>query len=48
MQKRINFSDATVVSIKGSDYRINFWNMSKDDAISIMNNYNLNPKRGLL
>ena len=36
MQKAMNFSDAVIVAIKGSDYRIYFWYMSKDDAISMM------------
>ena len=47
MQKAINFNDAAIVSVKGSDYRIHFWYMSKDDAISIMNNSNLNEKMGV-
>ena len=42
MQKVMNFSDVAVVSVKGSEYIIHFWCMSKDDAISIMNNSNLN------
>ena len=42
MQKAINYNDVAVVSVKGSDYRIHFWYMSKDDAISIMKNSNLN------
>ena len=48
MQKAVNFNDVAIVSIKGNDYRIHFWYMSKDDAISIMNNSNLNEKTGLL
>ena len=48
MQKAINFNYVAIVSIKGNDYRINFWYMSKDDAISIMNNSDLNEKTGLL
>ena len=43
MQKAINFNVA-VVSFKGSDYRIHFWYTSKNDAINIMNNSNLNEK----
>ena len=35
-------------SVKRSDYRIHFWHMSKDDAINLMKNSNLNEKRGLL
>ena len=42
MQKAINFNDVAIVSIKGSDYRIHFWYMTKDEAISIMHNSNLN------
>ena len=44
MQKAMNFNDVAIVSIKGNDYRIHFWYMSKDDAISIMNNSSLNKK----
>ena len=44
MQKAMNFNDVAVVSIKGNDNRIHFWYMSKDDAISIMNNSSLNEK----
>ena len=48
MQKAMNFNDAAIVSIKGNDYRIHFWYISKNDAINIMNNSNLNEKTGLL
>ena len=48
MQKGINSNDAAIVSIKGSDYKIHFWYMSKDDAINIIKNSNLNEKSGLL
>ena len=44
MQKARIFNDVPIVSIKGRDCKINFWNMRKDDAISIMNNSNLNKK----
>ena len=44
MKKAMNFNDVAIVSIKGSHYRNDFWYMSKDDAISIMNNSNLNEK----
>ena len=40
----MNFNDAAIVSVKGSDYRIHFWYMSTDDASSIMKNSNLNEK----
>ena len=48
MQKAINFNDDATVSSKGSDYRIHFWYMSKGDAISILNNSNLNEKSKML
>ena len=48
MQKAMSFNDAAVVYVKGSAYRIHFWYMSKDNAISIMNNSNLIDKKGVL
>ena len=48
MQKAMSFNDVAIVSIKGSNYRIYFWYMSKDDAISIMHNSNLINKKGVL
>ena len=48
LQKAMNFNDVAIVFIKGNDYRIHLWYMSKDDAISIMNNSSLNEKAGLL
>ena len=47
-QKVMNSNDVTIVFVKGSDNRIHFWHMSKDDAINITKNYNLNEKSGLL
>ena len=47
MQKAIGFNDATIVSIKGSDYRIHLWYMSKDDEINIIKKSDL-KKSGLL
>ena len=43
----MNSNDVAIVSVKGSDYRIHFWYISKDDAISIMKTSNLNEKSGL-
>ena len=40
MQKAMTFNVVAIVSIKESDYRINFWFMCKDDAISIMKKVN--------
>ena len=43
-----SFSDVAIVYVKENAYRIYFWYMSKDDAISIMNNSNLFDKKGAL
>ena len=48
MQKALNFNDGAIVSVKGSYYRIHFWQMSQGDAINIMKNSNLNEKSVLL
>ena len=48
MQKDIDFNDFVILSVKGNDYRIHFWYMSKDDAINIMKNSNLNEENWLL
>ena len=32
----MNFNDFAIVSVKGSDFRIDFCYMSKNDAINIM------------
>ena len=40
IQKAINFNDVAIVSVKGSDCRIHFWYMSKNDAANIMKNSN--------
>ena len=48
MQKAIGFTDIAIAYVKGSAYRIHFWYISKDDAISIMNNSNLIDKMGVL
>ena len=44
MQKAMSFNDVAIVSVKGSNYRIHFWYMSKYDAINVMRNSNLNEK----
>ena len=48
MQKAMNFNDIAITSVKETDYRIHCWYMSKNDAIDIMKNYDLNEKSGLL
>ena len=47
MRKAMSFNDVAIVYVKGNAYRIHFWYMSKDDAISIMNNSNLVDKNGV-
>ena len=41
----MSFND---VAIKGNDYKIHFWYMSKDDPKNIINNSRLNEKAGSL
>ena len=48
MQKAMNFNDVAIVYVKGNAYRIHFWYMSKDDAINIVKNSNLNEEMGVL
>ena len=48
MQKAISFNGVAFVYVKGSPYRIHFWYMSKDDAISIGNNSNFIDKKCVL
>ena len=48
MQKAMNFNDVDIFSVKGSNCRIHFWYMSKDDALNIIANSDLNEKSGLL
>ena len=42
MQKAMGFNDVAILSIKGNDYR------SKNDAIILMTNSNLNDMNGIL
>ena len=48
MQKAMSFNNIAIVYVNGNAYRINFWYMSKDDAINIMNGSILLDKRGVL
>ena len=48
MQKDMSLNSIAIAYVKGSAYRINFWYMSKGDAIDIMNDSNLADKRGAL
>ena len=47
-QKAMGFNDVAIVYVKENAYRIHFCYISKDDAISIMNNSNLIDKKGVL
>ena len=47
IQKAMRFNDVIIVYIKGSAYRVHFWYMSKEDAISVMNHFNLIDKKVL-
>ena len=44
IQKPMSFNNVAIVYVKESAYRIHFWYMSKDDAISIINGSNLTDK----
>ena len=48
MQKAVSFNNIAIVYVKGSAYRINFWYISKDDAINMMNNSSLIYNMGVL
>ena len=41
-------NDVAIVYVKENAYRIHFWYMSKDDAISIMSNSNSAYHKGVL
>ena len=46
--KAVGIKNLAIVYSKGNTCRIHFWYMSKDDAISIIHNSNLNDKKGKL
>ena len=48
MQRAISFKNVAILSIKGNDYRIHFCYISKNDAITLMTNSNLNDNNGVL
>ena len=47
-RKKLSFSDVGIIYVKGIAYRIHFWYMSEDDAISIMISSNLVDKKDVL
>ena len=48
MQKAVSFNNVAIVYVKGNAYRIQFWYMSKDNSINIMNNSSLIDKMVVL
>ena len=48
MQKAMSFNNIAIVYVTRSAYRIHFWYTSKDDAINIINGFNLTDKKGVL
>ena len=48
MQKALSFNGLVILFVKRSHYRIYFWYISKDEAVSILNNANLCEKSGSL
>ena len=44
----MSFNDVAIIYVKESAYKIHFWYMSKDDAISLISNSNLIDKKGVL
>ena len=47
MQKAMSFNNIAIVYVKGNVYRNNFWYISKDDAINIMNGSDSTNKRSV-
>ena len=48
IEKAMSFNNIAIVYVKGNAYRINFWYMSEDDVINIMNGSILLDKRAVL
>ena len=48
MQKAMSFNNIAIFYVKRNVYRNNFWYISKDDAINIMNGSNSTDKRSVL
>ena len=46
--KDIDFKEEPYVCNGCHDLMLHFWHMSKDDTVSIMKNYNLIDKKGVL
>ena len=48
MQKATSFNDIAIAYVKGNSCKIHFWYMTKDDAINIINGFNLVDKSDVL
>ena len=48
MPKAMSFNNVAIVYVKGNACRINFWYMSIDDPVNIMNGSNTVDKRSVL
>ena len=48
MQQAMSFKNIAIVYVKGNAYRINFWYVSEDDAVNIMNGSILFDNGGVL
>ena len=46
MQKAMSFNDAAMASVKGNDYKVQFWYMSKLESINVLRNADLTKKSG--
>ena len=48
MQKALSFDKVAIVFAKGNDYKIHFWNTSKDEIIKMMKNSDFKKNSGIL
>ena len=44
-QKSTNLNDFATVTVKGNDYKVNFWFMAKSEAVDRMKNAYLSKKK---
>ena len=44
----MSFNDAAMVSVRGNDYKAQFWYMSKHESINVLRNADLTKKSGTL
>ena len=47
-KKSMSFDDTVIVTLKGHDYRINFWFKTKIEVVGRMKNADLKEKSGQL